>query len=274
MVRNKKAAQHLRKKGATLSQIVAQLGIPKTTAYGYIRSIPLNARRTAELKQQQSMRVSLVAARRKGVSLRAFAQFAFTIRTTRLVAHLLFDGEVSRRGCAYHNRNTSLISEVRDHMRDIYTYPPTEYTNKTTGVHRLSYFNVALGAYLLTKSLELLGRIRTAPHEEQRAFLQAFFDDEGCADFREKRNVRQVRGYQKNISVLECVIELLHVFGVQSHFSAPNEVVISGKGALSRFEKEIGFSKGVRVNGARSNSIWKRSLEKRVILRRAVESFD
>lgn len=42
---------------------------------------------------------------------------------------------------------------------------------------------------------------------------------------------------------------------------------------LDLFAAEINFSPGVCVNGNRSNSAWKESLEKREILRRALASY-
>lgn len=112
-----------------------------------------------------------------------------------------------------------------------------------------------------------------APREHKRAFLKAFFDDEGCMDFRPAHNHRIIRGYQKDIDTLRVVQVLLTDLGIPARVKAPNEVVIVGKSSLTKFQKEIGFSPGVRINGKRSNSIWKRSLEKREILHRAIASY-
>lgn len=158
-------------------------------------------------------------------------------------------------------------------MADIYDAPPREYEDKETGVKRVAYYNVALGAYLLQKSDELVRDIGWFPLELQREFLRAFFDDEGCMDFRPLRNVRQIRGYQNEPKLLEAVRTLLARFGIHSRVIKPNEVVISGKENLQRFKEEINFSPGVCINGNRSNSIWKRSLEKRILLDRALNSF-
>ncbi len=111
------------------------------------------------------------------------------------------------------------------------------------------------------------------PLDFKREFVRAFFDDEGCMDFRPKTNHRRVRGYQKEVHVLKIVRELLEEFSIDSHIEMPNEVVIVGKDNLQRFEQEINFSPGVYMNGNRSNSRWKKHMEKRVLLRRAIESF-
>ena len=165
------------------------------------------------------------------------------------------------------------MEKVERNMKEIYEFPPALYLNKLTGVSRISYFNVALGAYLKQKSQELLEQITRMPTEHKRAFLKAFFDDEGCMDFRQKENARKVRGYQKNTQILALVSRLLSDFTITSRVVFPNEVVIIGKENLIKFQKEIGFSPGVYINGNRTNSLWKKHLEKRELLRMAIASF-
>lgn len=190
-----------------------------------------------------------------------------------LVAHILFDGDFNTGGFSYNNRSTALIRRVEGAMRHIYTFPPRYYLNQTTGVQRISYFNVALRAHMKERSQLLLKQVQSLPRELKRTFVRAFFDDEGCIDFRIHKNARRVRGYQKNVAVLMLVQKLLLDFSIESRIEPPNEVVIVGEKNLRRFQKEIGFSPGVRINGKRSNSIWKQSLEKREILRRAIASY-
>ena len=190
-----------------------------------------------------------------------------------LVAHLLFDGEIRYTVCGYSNRSILLVKRVEKLMRKVYNFDPSRRNNPQTGVSNLSYHNVALAAYFKKKSKELLAEIRNFPIGFKLEFLRAFFDDEGCMDFRPKDSTRRVRGYQKNTTILHLVQELLANFGIESHVKKPNEVVIIGKENLKKFHKEINFSKGVRVNGNRSNSVWKKSLEKREILKMAIDSY-
>ena len=107
----------------------------------------------------------------------------------------------------------------------------------------------------------------------KREFIRAFFDDEGCMDFRPKNNVRRIRGYQKDVLILKIIKTLLADLNIESRVILPNEVVISGKENLMRFEREINFSPGVYMNGNRSNSRWKKHVEKRELLRQAIASF-
>jgi hypothetical protein len=190
-----------------------------------------------------------------------------------LVAHLLFDGEIHRAKCRYHSRSAALIERVQSLVKPFAITRPKIRKNQLTGVLSVSFYNAALGRYLKTKSDELLLRIHAMPAEMKREFLRAFFDDEGCIDFRPFRNNRRVRGYQKDVKILHIVKRLLGDFEIDSRIQLPNEVSIVGKENLEKFQKEIGFSPGVRINGKRSNSIWKQSLEKREILRRAIESY-
>lgn len=264
----------LRKRDHTLSEIVRITGRPKTSVYYCIRSIPLSGDKWKTIRAAHGARIRTYALNRKGKSTRAFKKFhEWDANTIFLVSHFLFDGSLHAGGCSYNNRNIALLNSVEASMRTIYNFKPTRYHNRLTGVSRISYFNVALQAFVDKMSQKLLGEINSLPHELKRIFLQAFFDDEGCIDFRPGRNKRSIRGYQKDVKILKIVEVLLRDFEISARFKFPNEVEIVGKENLLKFEKEIGFSPGVRINGRRSNSIWKQSLEKREILRRAIESY-
>jgi hypothetical protein len=158
-------------------------------------------------------------------------------------------------------------------MQDVYEFEPKRYLNQVTGVSRISYFNVALATYMKEKAGQLLREVFGLSVDLKREFLRSFFNDEGCMDFRPKRNTRRIRGYQKNVEILRIVEQLLLDFGIQSFMQEPNEIVIAYKENLIKFQKEISFSPGVRINGNRSNSIWKQPLEKRLILERAIASY-
>ena len=247
---------------------------PKTSVYFHIKNLPLSAEKWISIHSANRLHLLKIAALRKGKSSRGFKKFdRWDADRVALVAHLIFDGEIKRSGCMYNNRNLSLLRKVGACMRRLYSFRPVPYENPITGVHRISYFNVALGNYMKEKSEELLRDVIYFPKELKREFLKSFFDDEGCMDFRPERNHRRIRGYQKNADVLRIVQALLHDFGITSSIQAPNEVFITGKENLKRYQKEIGFSPGVRINGNRPNSIWKKSLEKRELLRRAITSF-
>lgn len=249
-------------------------GRPKTSVYFHIRDIPLSPEKTRFAREASGKRIRLFPLGRKGKSNRAFK----TIKTwdkpaVFVLAHLLFDGDMRYASCSYNNRSAALIQRFISAMKMFYAYEPSARRDPASGVRRISYYNVALAAHLRQKSQELLREIRMLPAELQYEFIQAFFDDEGCVEFRQKER-RRVRGYQKNIAVLGLVQILLDGFGIRSRIHLPNEIVITGKQNLLRFQNKIGFSPGVRVNGNRSNSTWKKHIEKRRILQSAVASYE
>lgn len=261
----------LRKKDHTLNEIVAITGKGKSSIYPYIKDIPLSEGKRLEIAENSRKQARRIANMRRGVGLRPFKPFdVWTPEMVLLAAHLMFDGEISKT-CAYNNRSPALINRFQRHMASVYEFKPKRYLNKTTGVHRVSYNNVAMAAFFKNKRVELLNTISILSIDCQREFLRAFFDDEGCMDFRVKR--RRVRGYQKDKAVLICVQRLLKNFEISSTLKGKNEVVITGKENLIKFKKEINFSKGVRINPKRTNSIWKKNFEKRKLLEMAIKSF-
>jgi len=274
MISFKEQCISLRQKDYSLDEIAKITGKPKTSVYYHVRDMSLSPARLKRRHEQNLRHLVQLANGRRGKSSRSFTKFSrWSPEKVALVAHLLFDGEIGKRGCFYNNRNKVLLERVERYMGDIYVYPPAHYHNPHTGVRRVSYFNVALGGYLRQKSQELLAQIQDMPQQSKRAFLVAFFDDEGCMDFRPSMNSRRIRGYQKNTRILELVSSLLSDFSIKSRIQKPNEVVISGRTNLVRFQKEINFSAGVTVNGNRSNSTWKKHIEKRELLRRAIDSY-
>ncbi|MCX6787901.1 MAG: LAGLIDADG family homing endonuclease [Candidatus Kaiserbacteria bacterium] len=249
-------------------------GRAKSSIHTHIKDIPLSKERVRQYKAASGERIRKFALARKGKSARAFKTFdEWSVDSVLLIAHLLFDGEIARTRCAYNNRSTALIERVEQLMHEWYDFEPSRYYNKMTGVSRITYNNVALSSYLHTKSKELLRLVRSMSLDCKREFLRAFFDDEGCIDYRPEENRRSIRGYQKDVGILKLIRAILVEVCIDSHVVKPNEVVIVGKENLMRFEQEINFSSGVYMNGNRSNSRWKKHIEKRELLKQAIKSF-
>lgn len=264
----------LRKQDLSITEIAKITGRNKSSIYFHIAAMPLSKERMKLYRDKSTERIKQFPLARKGKSLRPFKKFEnWTPQTVLLLAHLSFDGEIARTRCSYNNRSEALIERVRKLMKLIYDFEPYTHENQLTGVHRIGYGNVELCAFLLEKKAELVEGINSFSKDLKREFLRAFFDDEGCMDFKLIKNYRRIRGYQKDVSILRVVQKLLADFDIQARVIMPNEVIIVGKEDLLRFQKEINFSPGVCVNGNRSNSVWKESLEKREILQRAIDSF-
>lgn len=270
----KKQCIELRKKDYSLDEIMKLTGRGKSSVYFHIKDIPLSPKKHKEIRRNSGIRARAVSAARRGVSAREYKKFSsWTPELVLLVAHLMFDGEILKKRCIYNNRSRALTDRVEKLMHGVYDFPPKILTVEQSGVCRLQYFNVELANFLYGKANELQDLILQLEVLCQREFIRAFFDDEGCMDVRLDRNLRRIRGYQKDKSILKLIQKLLKNFDIESKLQGKNEVVISGKENLKRFQKEINFSKGVRLNPRRSNSLWKKDIEKRELLARAIKSF-
>jgi LAGLIDADG-like domain len=264
----------LRRKDYSIIEIMKATGRAKSSVHTHIRNMPLSAERIARYRADAGKRIRKFAVARKGRSVRPFRTFeTWSANSVLLVSHLLFDGKIAQSSCCYNNRSKALIERVRILMQELYDFEPKWYRNPLTGVRRISYHNVALSAYLHNKSEELLQKVMALPLDLKHEFIRAFFDDEGCIDYRPNANRRSVRGYQKDVRTLETIKSLLADFNIPARVVLPNEVVIVGKLNLMRFADEINFSPGVYMNGNRSNSRWKKHMEKRELLKHAIKSF-
>ena len=264
----------LRRQDYSLMEIARITGRPKTSIHYHIQGIPLTAHKLNLIRESYRRLAYKLSEKRRLANEKSYKRFTqWNAPLTLLVAHLLFDGEIHRGQCRYHSRSLVLIERIKNLVKRFCRTQPKLYKNRTTGVTSIAFYNASLGRYLKMKADELLLRINAMPKDLKREFLRAFFDDEGCIDYSVRRKHRRIRGYQKNVEILTIVKKLLDDFEIASHIQLPNEIVIVSKENLERFQNEIGFSPGLRVNGKRSNSIWKQSLEKREILHRAIASY-
>ena len=278
----KQKCVELRNQNYTLGEMVKILGRPKTTIYFHIRNLPRSATLMQKLSKISRDKIITVRGKankfgvvnQKGKSWlgRHCKEFKeWTAPLVNLVAHAIFDGEINYSDVRYNSRSPILLTNFRDKMKLVYDYEPKVY-KKYNGVIALAYNNVEVAQYLSSKKTELIDRVASFPEELKLPFLKAFFDDEGCVSF--LGNKRLVRGYQHSTKILNIVRKLLVDFDIESKIDSKYfEIIISRKENLLKFQKLINFSRGLRVNGRRSNSIWKESLEKREILRRAIASY-
>lgn len=265
----------LRTQGYTLSEIVSVVRRPKSSVFFHIRHVPISRRLYHRLKLIKAKAAFLnripKGTSRSGIQLQPFTIWA--PERVALVAHVMFDGAVSRSGVLYHSRQRVLLERFRNIMRPVYAGNPRRYEN-IDGTKRLAYHDVALVPYFQRKKSELLASVMKLDTECQRAFLKAFFDDEGSVHFRPRRWKRCVRGTQKNAATLLLIRRVLQRFNIISRIErSSHSVVITGRENLESFAREINFSAGVRMNGRRSNSVWSRNIEKKDILTKALRSY-
>lgn len=266
----------LRSRNYTLGEIIKVLKRPKTSIYFHIKNVSKSLVISEKIKKINIKNVEkfrpVKGVSWKGRHCRGFEKW--TPELVNLIAHSIFDGEIKRASTIYHNRSIPLINNFKDKIKIIYDFEPKLRIDSRSGVIRLEYHSIELTNFLVGKSQELLKIILLSSISFQREFLKAFFDDEGSIYFQKKRNSRRVKGYQYNDEVLFLVQKLLKNFGIESKVNTRfHEIVVSRRENLEKFAKEINFSAGLKVNGKRSNSIWKEDLEKREILKRALNSY-
>ncbi|HEY4520569.1 MAG TPA: LAGLIDADG family homing endonuclease [Candidatus Paceibacterota bacterium] len=269
----------LRLQNHTLGEIIQILKRPKTTIYYHIHKIP-----ESDILKRKKIDISIRTIEevrksgrspQKGKSFlgKKFKNFRkWTPSLINLVGHCLFDGQINQASVYYHNRSQVLIDNFKSKMKTIYDYEPI-LRLKEDDVMTIAYHNAGLAVLLKEKSEDLKEQIRELDKKCQLQFLKAFFDDEGCVTIR-KRAHRKVRGYQYDDDVLYLIQKLLLNFEIKSKvFTKFHEIVITQRKNIVKFAKEINFTSGLRINGKRSNSIWKQDLEKREILQRAIDSY-
>lgn len=267
--------KNLRQKGYTLGEIVQKTGRPKTSVYFHINGIPKTKKLCLKLR-----RIRIEGIRGKGpvkgksIFGRHYNDFKiWTSAYVNLFAHVIFDGSIRNTGILYHNRSSSLLDNFSNKMRGVYNFDPKIY-KKNDGVICLAYHNVELAPFFRNKISQLLLDVINSKKHLQKEFLSAFFDDEGSVYFRKLQHIRRIRGYQHNNGILTIIKKLLKNFDIDSKVDTRfHEITISRRENIEKFAKEINFSKGVRVNGKRSNSVWKKSLEKRQILANLIGSY-
>jgi intein/homing endonuclease len=274
-----KRCRKLRRQNKTLPEIMEITGRPKTSVYYHIKNIPLSEEKRKEVEAKTVKKLRKHSKDKKGRSKLGRSPNTFnkwTESRAMLIGHLLFDGEVERGYCKYSSSHGVLVNRVVELTQtEMYPYHPKRRVDSRTEVIEVAFYNVELGTYVLKKQKNLLNKITELSPDNQLAFLTAFFDDEGCIDFKPETSRRRVRGYQNGMEVLEIVQKLLSNFSINSTIreNTCNEIVISRRKNLKKFQEKINFSPGVKINSDRANSVWNESLEKREILARAINSY-
>ncbi len=271
----RKICRKLRQQGFTLTEIVKKTGKPKTSIYYHIKDIPLSKERRKEIKNKSTKRLNAyIKNNRKGISTKndnLKKPKKWTGDLVFVISHLIFDGYFKKGGFEYYNNSKKLINKMKLKTSRLFNIK-TKLHKSDHKVNYINYFNIELNAYIKKKSKELLKYIKTASIKHKRVFLKSFFDDEGCVSFYKKS--RKVRGYQHNIKILKIVKKLLLDFQIESSIENKNtEIVIRRKENLKKFQKEINFSKGIYINPNRKNSVWNKKIEKRKILKKAINSY-
>ena len=222
-------------------------------------------------------------------------QLKKTMEFARIHAHVSADGYLSK--CKCRRTSKELLSHPRINlfkMRYSVAYVNTdpvlakEFINDTKKLfdvkavscgkfeYRISakwiYDLMRDSGALMSDTWFIPSFILNGSREVKSAWLKAFFDDEGSITF--NKNKRMVRWFQHSVEILQIVKQLLTDLGIASKIDEKYfEIIISKKENLLKFQKIINFTQGLQVNGNRTNSIWKKDLEKRKILEMAINSY-
>ncbi len=270
----KEKCRQLRKQGFSLGRIIKITKLPKTTVYKQIKNIEFSKEAKGVFEQYHKKADTLARKQRRGHCWKGrvvLKPARWSSDLIYIISHFWFDGRVTRNYCHYYNTSTKQVRKMKKYIKSIFGLE-TMIRIRKNNVKRIGYHYVELGEYVIRKIKELQKYIKVASLEEKRIFLKSFFDDEGCIYFNSK--YRKIRGYQHSKKILKLIQGLLKEFGIEGKIDKRyTEICISQKPNLIKFQKEINFSPGIYINPNRKNGIWKKKIEKRKILEKAINSY-
>lgn len=267
----------LRKEGFFIGEIASIVNIPKTTTYGYVRDILLTDEQKEKVEERRKELAKSKPNPRKGKCIpgkKVLKPKTWSKDLIHIVAHFMFDGRIEKHACVYYSSSKYQIDHLRKLAYKLFRVKSTlRRRNNNTPV--LSFYYIELVNYIKHKINEIFEYLDNgANKEEKRLFLQTFFDDEGNIYYN-KDDKRRVGGYQKSYELLRKIQNFLDEFdNISSKINkSKNEIEISGKKNLIKFANEINFSPGIYINPFRKNSIWKKKIQKREILKLVLSSY-
>ncbi|MCR4306995.1 MAG: LAGLIDADG family homing endonuclease [Candidatus Berkelbacteria bacterium] len=193
----------------------------------------------------------------------------------RFLAHCLFDGSIRHDQAIYYSSHLALARKFAKNGQKLFGLEPRWGKNKD-GVWRVHFFSRNLAEFLLSRKEVLLNNIGQMERTHQVEFLKAFFNDEGSVTYRAETGKKAVRGYQKDVGVLGVVATLLQGLGIDSKLESLNHspgIAIRGQENIERFAQIINFDAGVSFLATRKNSYYAKPIEKRVVLRHLLASY-
>lgn len=263
----------LRKQGCSLNEIAEKTGFAKTTISSWVRALSLSNDAQAILDEKERLgRVKGNKSRR--ISLPTFGSkpAVFSPRLVRFLSHIYFDGGVYKDSVNYYSSHKTLVDAFAHDGELLLGRSAYRYVSKYQ-IFRASYFSKNLVDFVAGTKHKFFNEVANMSAEGKIEFLKAFFDDEGTITYIPESNKKLVRGYQKDLHVIEVVKDALLSLGIQAGIENKNflpEVVIRGKANLMRYQKLINFSNGVSFLAKRKNSRYEKPIEKRLILKQAV----
>jgi len=204
---------------------------------------------------------------------------------TRIIAHALFDGWVSVRGSSvyelgYCNKNRALVDQFKQDVSKAYAAKPSNIRLRKNGTWEITYCSKAILKDLLdimptysTRNMRahLPARIMKAP-EAYSTFLRVFWDDEGTVNYYPQHRTRKLRGPCKPHALRKQLMQMHRFLGIVTREEGSHFITIGGAKNFVKFQKRIGFTRGVHVGLAKyGRSIWA-GCEKATLLNLMVKS--
>lgn len=267
--------RRLRAKGYSFGEISSLTKIAKSTLYSYSKDIFLNAGQEQNIEVRRKAKCSSKPNLRKGKCLpgrEIIKPESWSDKLVHVVAHYMFDGRIGEDGCIYYSKDKYQIEHMKSLIEGIFKAKPKIHL-RDNGVYGLVFYHVEYAKYIKSQQEKLFEYLNNgAPLPCKKEFLKAFFDDEGNVYY--SKSTRRVRGYQKSRQRLESIKYLLSNFGVSGRINKDGTYIeIAGRGNLERFSQDINFSPKIYLNPKRKNSIWRKKISKRRLLKLSIDSY-
>lgn len=267
--------RRLRTKGYSFGEISSLAGIAKSTLYFYSKDIILNADQKQKVEARRKAKCSNKINPRKGKCLSGreiIKPGSWSDKLVHVVAHFMFDGRVSEDGCIYYSKDKYQIEHMKSLICEIFKAKPRVQL-RDNGVYGLVFYHVEFAKYIKSRQEKLFEYLNNgAPSSSKKEFLQAFFDDEGNVYY--SNSTRRVRGYQKSSQRLEQIRDLLSSFGIRGQINKHGTYIeVTGRENLKKFSQHINFSSRIYLNPERKNSIWRKKISKRRLLKLSIDSY-
>lgn len=274
LISTKTKVIQLRYQGYSLNEIVRITGISKSTAQGWVRNIRLSdSARNQLIRKEREGKIKGNNSRRKIIPNFGNNPSKYPVQLVRFMSHAFFDGGIYKDSVNYYSSHKVLLDTFATDGLTLFGFSANEYVSKYN-IFRATYYSKNLVDFITKAKVSFFNDVVQMPDLSKIAFLKAFFDDEGTITYIPETNKKAVRGFQKDLRVLESVCTVLNDFGINSSIENIRylpEVVIRRQLDLEKFQRIVGFSPGVNFLATRKNSRYDEPVEKRLILAEAVK---
>ncbi len=253
-------AVELRKRGQSYTEISNKLMLSKRKVASICKNI--NFSKSGLKRYKSNVKGILKDIKKQNKEL--------TIRKTRIIGHVLFDGALYKSGyhhvATYINSSYALINQFIDDMKNVYGLFPSSLEKemgKQVPYYRIKYSSKRLYHDLLkynwsystsTKGLKTPELIVEGSKALKLEFLRAFWEDEGSVSI---KNRNKISGDLKSLEILQEIREMLKSLEIDTNISSykkKGEIYYKlylkiNKKNIRTFKKLKLFDKGIAAKG-------------------------